>query len=185
MKIIKTTLPVTSLLNKTGIRYDYADGYMASVSDSEDKITPIDVVRAFFVSAPEWVNNLLTLRDRIVSVFGLKTSSDTITDRQRLINNFKCEAGEQVGLFKVFTRTDKEVILGEDDKHLDFRISIFLDDLVEINARKNLTISTTVIFHNWLGRLYFMFVKPFHTLIVPTMLRGIVKELEKINTFKN
>lgn len=180
MKIIKTTLPANSILNQADIKYDYIDSYMTSIIDNNDRIKPSDIGKAFFLSGPKWVDKLFALRNKIVAVFGLKTSNN-IVNRRRFINNFKCEVGEQVGLFKVFARTDKEVVLGEDDKHLNFRISLFLDDSVAANARKNLTIATTVIFHNWFGRLYFIFVRPFHRLIVPTMLRGIVKELEKTN----
>ena len=46
------------------------------------------------------------------------------------------------------------------------------------NTKKDLTISTTVEFNNWFGRLYFLPVRPFHKIIVPTMLKGIIKELE-------
>ena len=44
---------------------------------------------------------------------------------------------------------------------------------------KNLTISTTVEYNNWFGKLYFFPVRPFHKLIVPAMLKGIIKKLEK------
>jgi hypothetical protein len=185
MKIIKATLPANSILNQTDIKYDYIDSYMTSVIDKNNRIKPVDIGRAFFSSGPEWVDKLFALRNKIVAVFGLKTSNNRVNrNRRKLINHFKCEAGEQIGLFKVFARTDKEVVLGEDDKHLNFRISLFLDDLVAAKTNKNLTISTTVIFHNCFGRLYFIFVRPFHSLIVPTMLRGIVKELEKTSNSK-
>jgi hypothetical protein len=81
----------------------------------------------------------------------------------------------------VFAKTNEEVILGEDDKHLNFRISLFLQQKQNITNKKDLTISTKVEFNNWFGRLYFFSVRPFHKLIVPTMLKGIIKELEKRN----
>ncbi len=81
----------------------------------------------------------------------------------------------------MFNRTDKEVILGEDDKHLNFRVSLFLDHQINDPNKKHLTVSTTVEFNNWFGRIYFLPVRPFHKLIVPTMLKGIIKHLEKLN----
>ncbi len=81
----------------------------------------------------------------------------------------------------MFARTENEVILGEDDKHLNFRVSLFLEQQQNNPQKKDLTISTTVEFNNWFGRLYFIPVRPFHKLIVPTMLKGIIKELEKRN----
>jgi len=50
---------------------------------------------------------------------------------------------------------------------------------------KNLIISTTVKYNNWFGKIYFLPVKPFHKRIVPTMLKGIIKEIEKETTTNN
>ena len=82
----------------------------------------------------------------------------------------------------MFDKTDNEVILGEDDKHLDFRVSLLLDKLASKTEQKNLTITTTVKFNNSFGRLYFLPVRAFHKLIVPTMLKGIIKQLENETT---
>ena len=120
------------------------------------------------------------LRNKIVSIFGLKTPGD-ITNIEKQIENFKCEPGEQLGLFKVFAKTENEVILGEDDKHLNFRVSLLLNQQTNETKKKNLIVSTTVEFNNWFGRLYFLPVRPFHKLIVPSMLKGMIKELEKRN----
>jgi hypothetical protein len=75
-------------------------------------------------------------------------------------------------------RTENEVILGEDDRHLNFRISLLKSDTPTPHQKK-LTLSTTVEFKNWFGKLYFLPVQPFHSLIVPTMLNGILNDLEK------
>lgn len=135
-----------------------------------------DVGRAFFSSGPKWIEGLFILRNKIVGAFGLKTSGSP-ADRQEQLANFKCEEGEQLGLFKVRNRTKNEVVLGEDDKHLNFRVSLFVENLS--GNRKSLTVTTTVLFNNWLGRLYFIPVRPFHKLIVPTMLKAMVRQLEQ------
>jgi hypothetical protein len=178
MEIIKTNLPVNSILNNNHKKYDYVDSFQGMILDCENKIKSNDVGKTFFSSGPKWVGKLFNLRNKIVAVFGLKTSGNLV-DRQQQLDNFKCEPGEQLGLFKVFNKTEEEVILGEDDKHLNFRISLFLDNSKTDKSIKNLTISTTVEFNNWFGRLYFIPVRPFHKFIVPTMLKGIIKELEK------
>jgi len=178
MKIVKTTLPNNSILNTSHKEYGYVDSFQGVLNDVENKITSVDIGKAFFSSGPKWVGKLFNLRNKIVSVFGLKTSGN-IVDRQQQLDNFKCEPGEQLGLFKVFKKTDNEVIIGENDKHLNFRVSLFLDKSKTDKSKKDLTISTTVEFNNWFGRLYFLPVRPFHKFIVPTMLKGIIKELEK------
>ena len=81
----------------------------------------------------------------------------------------------------MFTTTENEVILGEDDKHLNFRVSLILNPKGKKTENKDLIVSTTVEFNNWFGRLYFLPVRPFHKLIVPTILKGMIRDLEKQN----
>ncbi|MBC7383979.1 MAG: DUF2867 domain-containing protein [Bacteroidia bacterium] len=176
--VIKTGLPGNSILYKNHEKYNYADSYLTTVNDPENVYKAVDIAIAFFSSAPNWVNNLMVVRNKIVSVFGLKTSMPP-GNRSKQIEKMKFEAGEQVGLFKVFDNTDQEIILGEDDKHLNFRVSLFLENNSKDPSKKTITISTTITYNNWLGRFYFLPVKPMHQIIVPAMLSGIVKYLEK------
>jgi hypothetical protein len=140
----------------------------------------LEAALLFFSSSPKWIGSLFAIRNKIVSKLGLKTA-DVENNQDELLKNFSCEPGEQLGLFKVFEKTTHEVILGEDDKHLDFRVSLLLEPMIEDASKKQFTISTTVVFHNWQGRLYFLPVKPFHKFVVPAMLKAIVKELEYTN----
>lgn len=178
MKIAKCKLPENSILNRNPEKYDYVDSFRGSFEDSTNKVEPQDIGKAFFTSSPEWVGKLFVLRNKIAAIFGLKASGET-GHRQKLLENFKCEPGEQLGLFKVFDRNHNEVVLGEDDKHLNFRVSLFLDKSPADESVKYLTISTCVQFNNWFGRLYFLPVKPLHKVIVPTMLKAIIKDLAK------
>ena len=172
----KSTLPASSLLNKTDQQYDYVDSYSSVIELHRQSLRIEDVGKAFFSAPPSWVDNLFVIRDRIVRLFGLKTSG-VINDRQPLLDNFKCEVGEQMGSFKVFSKNEREVILGKDDKHLDFRVSLFICAPSQVHGEE-LIVSTVVIFNSWLGQLYFLPVKQFHRLIVPTILKGMVKRLQ-------
>ena len=180
MKILKTTLPNNSILNTPNKEYGYVDSFQGVINDNENKFSSTDIGKAFFSSGPKWVGRLFTLRNKIVSIFGLKTSED-ITNREKQLENFKCEPGEQLGLFKVFSKTENEVVIGEDDKHLNFRVSLILNQQRKETKKKDLIVSTTVEFNNLFGRLYFIPVRTFHKLIVPTMLKGMIRELEYKN----
>ncbi|MEJ7644651.1 MAG: DUF2867 domain-containing protein [Chryseolinea sp.] len=168
------------MLNTNHKKYDYVDSFQGILRDPKNEFTSIDIGKAFFSSGPRWLGKLFSFRNKLVSLFGLKTSGD-IRDREKQLERFKFEPGERLGLFKVFARTENEVILGEDDKHLNFRVSLFLEKQQSQPNMKRLIISTTVEFNNWFGRLYFLPVQPFHKLIVPTMLKGIIRELENRN----
>jgi hypothetical protein len=180
MTITKTELPENSLLKTNSMTYDYVDSFQGQFNDKFQKIGTTEIGKLFFSSGPKWIDRLFAFRNKLVGLFGLKTSGN-ITDRQKMFDNFKCEKGEQIGLFNVVDKTTNEIILGEDDKHLNFRVSLFIDQQNKNKTGKILTISTTVKFNNWFGRLYFLPVRPFHKLIVPTMLKGIINNIEKQN----
>lgn len=178
MTITKTEIPKGSLLNTNNITYDYIDSFQGKFIDNLQTIGTTEVGKSFFSSAPKWIDGLFAFRNKLVGLFGLKTSGK-ITDRQKMLDNFTFEKGKQIGLFKIYDKTADEIILGEDDKHLDFRVSLFIDKENQSTTDKKLIISTTVKFNNWFGRLYFLPVRPFHRLIVPVMLKGILTDIEK------
>ncbi len=175
MKIIKTELPETSVLSKEMKFYDYADSFQGNVNASGN-ITTAEIAKAFFSSSPQWAKKMFALRNMIVKIFGLKTGVNH--EKMQVSDDFIPEVGEQFGIFRIFDRTSNEIILGEDDKHLDFRVSLLCDKLQNETEVNSLTISTTVKYHNWLGVLYFLPVRPFHRLIVPVMLKKMIKKLE-------
>jgi len=181
MNIIRTKIPKNSLLYPNLNSYNYIDSYEGIVNDKNNVVNIMDVGKAFFKPNSKWVDGLLILRNTIVSIFGLKTTKSINNTNQP--DNLKFEPGEQAGLFRVFDRTNDEIILGEDDKHLDFRLSLLLAEYKNDPTKKVITITTVVKFNNWFGRLYFFPVKPFHKLIVPKGLKKSLQELElKINS---
>ena len=80
------------------------------------------------------------------------------------------QVGDRLSIFTIVHKSDDEVVLEDNDKHLQVLISIQRN--VEQN---NVSISSVVHVHNWLGKFYMFFVGPVHRLIVPTMLLGITK----------
>lgn len=173
-KVRISELPGASVLNNQS--FDYQDSFQSDYQDDENTVSSTDIGKYFFTSAPNWTGALFKLRNRIVSLFGLKTSG-TAKDREAQLQNFKCEPNERLGLFMVYHNDENEVVLGEDDKHLNFRISLYKANHPKNPNLRTLTISTMVTFHNRLGRLYFLPVKPFHRLIVPSMLKGILRQI--------
>lgn len=76
------------------------------------------------------------------------------------------QPGVRVGPFTVQSISEQELIVGDDDRHLNFRISALKSERA---GQIFLTISTVVEIHNKLGRLYMFVVKPFHRFIAPFM----------------
>ena len=73
----KSTLPASSLLNKTDQQYDYVDSYSSVIELHRQSLRIEDVGKAFFSAPPSWVDNLFVIRDRIVRE-RLKTSENGV-----------------------------------------------------------------------------------------------------------
>jgi hypothetical protein len=124
-----------------------------------------DVLCRFLLSQqPAWIGWLTDVRDAIVAGFGLKTARHLAT----LSGEGKAD---RIGIFRVYGRSDTELVLGEDDKHLDFRLSVLCDPPASPTLGGRLTLSTVVHCHNLLGRAYIAVIAPFHRLVVKASLR--------------
>jgi hypothetical protein len=122
------------------------------------------VARQMMASIPRWVDGLMSLRNTIVTPFGLKADVAALSPEQ-----------EHLGMFPVISETPDRVIMGFDDKHLDFRV--ILDCNATPNGPVKVSLATAVRSHNLFGRCYLAFVLPFHRAIVPAMLKGAALRL--------
>jgi hypothetical protein len=165
-KIKKVDLPKGTLIDGCFPHIDYADAYKTIIPDG---LCPdVDAIaQSIFQTTPWWVELLMTLRNRIVSVIGLKTSEFENTATE----NVDLQPGSAIRGFHVFERTENEILLGLDDSHLDFRVSILMK--TESDNRQ-VVLSTVVRFNNRVGRAYFIPVKQGHKIIVKTLLRRAI-----------
>ena len=107
----------------------------------------------------------MRLRNQITSLLGLKPAELALHDSR--------EESANVGAFPVISSAPDRVVLGFDDKHLDFR---FVVDLAKIDvSHSQITTTTLVRPHNLLGRTYLAVVLPFHRMIVPAMLAQVTR----------
>jgi hypothetical protein len=147
---------ITHLYTSTNLADAFAIRLPAGTSSNPDLLA-----RFIFSHQPFWVGWLLKVRDTIVASFGLKTTKHLASLAHR------------VGAFKVYSTDRTEIVLGEDDKHLDFRISVLCAGEAEPEGSHQLVLSTVVQCHNRLGRAYLFVIAPFHRLVVKaTLLRA-------------
>ena len=106
----------------------------------------------------------MTVRDALVAGLGLKTT-------KQLESLAVKDKASRVGIFKIYSTSQTEIVLGEDDKHLNFRLSVLCDGQPSPTGTGHLTVSTVVHCHNRLGRLYIRLIAPFHRLVVQASLR--------------
>ena len=149
----------------------YAAPYLAdayAISLPPDVATsPEQLARYVFENQPAWVDTLMGLRDTLVAGFGLKTA-------KQLAAPSADSSDKRVGIFKIYESTADQVFLGENDKHLDFRISVQLRPATA-ERTPQLIVSTVVHCHNLLGRSYITLIAPFHRQVVQSGLRRAAK----------
>ena len=164
--IQEVNISSTSLVMRSLPNIDFADAFKCQLPENQPRNQDIDsVTRAIFLTMPRWISGLLELRNNIVRPLGLRTSIDAVPyDGQGNL-----EPGTAIGIFEVIARgLGEEIILGEDDQHLDYRVSVQLE---RGEGKCWVIVSTVVKFNNWLGRAYFIPVRPVHKVIVPAMMR--------------
>lgn len=149
-------VPENSIIANGFETIDYVDSFIVNMS--------VDKITTEVFNSPKWVDRLMLFRNFLVRIVGLRT-------------NYKIghqadyyPIGSIIMGFTVLDRTDNEIVMGEDDKHLIFRVSVLVDKDVS-----NIYVTTIVHYHNWLGRFYFFFVKPFHRVIVKKMTKNLYK----------
>ncbi|MGB0506585.1 MAG: DUF2867 domain-containing protein [Pikeienuella sp.] len=101
---------------------------------------------------PGWAQFALAARNRIVGLFGLRTGSD--------------QGGDLMTSLPVLTDTTELYECGLTDKHLTFTLSTRLEG-------GRISITTSIWFNHWSGRLYLAVVLIPHKLIVKQTIRRL------------
>ena len=123
--------------------YQFADAYKVPAIH---RVDAIEATRMAFAQGPRWVRGLMGMRNRLGLLVGLKPAP--------------------AGGFPVVRQSPDQVVLGFDDKHLDFRV------IVEVGG--GFAIVTTVVrWHNAWGRAYLAAIMPFHRAIAARMIEGV------------
>ena len=129
---------------------DYIDSF-SKVMVTGQALTPEDFRNLAFSRFPKWIGWLMNFRNAIVKPLGLDTAT-RFTDM-------------------VLDKNLHEEILGMPDKHLDFHVSMWCGEYHE--GKQELRITTVVKYNNWLGRAYFFIIRPFHGIIVKSILKHV------------
>lgn len=144
--VTATELPAHSLLGERVALTDFLDCYCVASDMSPRRAA--EVITDF----PGWAQFLLRIRKVVTSPFGLSNDGPAAPDR--------------VGVFPVETETNRELIAGFNDKHLNFRVSVVSQD-------GRVFLATWVHPHNIGGRLYLKTILPFHILIARNALARV------------
>ena len=152
------TYPENTMIFSDMVRVDYFDSYRIDMRTTET----VKEITHKILKGPAWMGYLMQLRDFVVRPFGLKTEDE--------IRKEQLGSSSEFDFAPILFSNDNEIIMGMNDKHLYFRLSV-LKVAGKENAQVFLT--TVVRFNNWGGKIYFAVIRIFHGLIVRTMLKSL------------
>lgn len=151
-------LPEGTLITKNMASVDYHDSYMIKKKTNDS----IEVITKKILTLPGWINSALRIRYYlIVKPFGLSTG------------RFDSTAGNPEGNNEpvpVIEKNENEIVMGSDDKHLYYRISIMKKTAGQVSE---IYLNTVVRFHNIWGKLYFLPVRIGHKLVCRSLLKRL------------
>ena len=135
---------------------DYSDAFEVEL---DGQMNALEAARKLMSHTPRWVSPLIGLRNILMRPFGLVSSTNTVAG----------PAGK-VGFFPVLDVTDNCVVMGLNDKHLDFRLVVTV--WPQGMNHTHVVVSNVLKRYNLLGRIYLAAVLPFHRIIVPAFMRS-------------
>lgn len=149
MKRVRATkLSEESALQDLLRERDFLDCY--TVGSSLTPRRAAEIITTF----PGWARALVLLRRIVTTPFGLSNDGPSAPDK--------------LGPFPVESETERELIAGFNDKHLDFRVSVFA-------TGETVSLATWVHPHNLGGRLYLATIIPFHIAIARNALARVAR----------
>lgn len=166
-KAYAVPVPTDSALAPLYVGADLLDAFAihlpAGASDDLEVLA-----RAAFERQAGWIRALTWVRDAVMATVGVKSS--------RAIGAAAAARGSVIGYFPLLSKSAGELVVGEDDRHLDFRVAILLR--AGAAARREFVAVTVVHCHNRLGRTYLAVIAPFHRVIVRATLERAVRVME-------
>lgn len=162
----RATRPRTTLLDQFVAHENrplsFGDTYSSKLRG--DDITNIDdLFERFFDRTPKWIKALLTIRNQIVGRLGFETGSTSPGELPK-----HPIPGDSIGVFEVLGRSEDELFLGNDDRHITFRVSLTLQE-------NSIGASTVAYANSRVGRLYLRCIRPFHQQVVKRMVNNATR----------
>ncbi len=162
--VIEVSLPHDAAISAYLNGASFADSYSLDIgSDPRCALALyLDIVNR----TPMWIDTMMMVRNRIVSLFGLKNlGALSRVDLNKPLDSYR--VGDRIGIFSLHCISDDEIILSDKDRHLDAKVSV---RRARTESSVTLQVSTVVHINNFLGRAYMLVVVPAHRRIVPAIL---------------
>lgn len=156
-----TTLPA---IQKILIDSDHFDEKMI-----ESDVTLREFIAGFLGYHPAWIKALYGIRAVFVRFLGMKQGNVPISRLTPETISFT--AGDMATFFKIAEGTNETVWIAKAvDDHLTGYVIIAVEPLT--NGLNRFHIGTIVHYHKWTGPVYFNIIRPFHHIVVQSMMKA-------------
>ena len=156
MSVEECQVPAASAIGRSVVEGAYfRDAYRVLLRNP--RMSVIDIFFGVFGHHPLWMKRVLILRNRVASACGLEAPSTAEIMNPVVKRGYR--VGDKIGPWPIFCLTDTELVAGRDNKHLDFRLSVFRETS---DGATHAVISTICTTHNRFGKIYLFFIVPFH-----------------------
>jgi len=161
--------------------FGYKESYECEFARWGRQITFEDVKKALIKVLdgsmdPWWMKVLEKIRDKAGLLIGSKEFY-TKENQMKSGDPDSIKLGDKFGGFMIFQVLENEVIMGLDDKNMDFRLSVLLDKNTEKAGVYRIIETTTVKYNTWFGKLEFFFIRPFHRhIIIPMFFKQLMAQ---------
>lgn len=174
-KVTEVKINPDYLIHKNMEKTSFSDCFQLTSENLNNRPDLKDVMIAFFLSFPWSFKVLLHIREFLAKLLRLKTAEEKGKEsRLEKLYKFQGKIGEKIALFEVLDKSENELLTGQNDSHLDFKLSFIS---LEKDGKVILELATTVIINNSIGRFYFKIVKPFHKFYLKRIMRKMEKQL--------
>lgn len=167
-KVTEVSVPLGSSIWRILPSFGFSDAYQVELSRPD--LSPEDIYEAVFNYPPAWVIGLFVVRGWFACALNLKHLP--VRFGARASDSRPFEVGRRAGLFTVQYTDPYELILGEQDSHLDFWLSVYKSKEHGVEVA---TISTAVLMHNRIGKAYMKVVEPFHRVLAKMMVQRAIQ----------
>ena len=142
MTVVECDVPCGSALSREMVQRAYfRDSYRMPLARREIEI--VEVFLGIFAHHPRWMKLLLMVRNKAASLVGL--DAPTASEVMNIESKGHYVVGDVIRVWPIYTLGDDEIVVGRDNKHLDFRLSVLkvFDD-----AEASVIVSTVCTVHN-------------------------------------
>jgi hypothetical protein len=176
----ETQVPAGTAIHATLPGAHFFDAY--TVADPRPATSALATWLDVVARTPRWTQHLLAVRNKLVRLVGLKgvgqlQDMHPPASGASPLDASSYRVGDRVGIFVIRHLSDTEVLMGQDDKHLDVQVSLTKHpkstSADSSDSPATVVLSTVVHIHNTLGHAYMTVITPFHRRIVQVMLQRL------------